>query len=169
MTTLCFVFGRTQAAPSLFLYGFRKNRDFAGISLGSERFLREEEQRQQEGCSSRITRSISGHKYRSSSNPRCFPALEKGWQGNPPEISVVVSRPVFSKNASFVTVVMSRNFGTCGQCFFKTSIGKSAHSHWHTVVNPAASAARSIPPIPENRLKCVKAFIPSPPRLTGSS
>ena len=47
MTTLCFVFGRTQSAPSLFLYGFRKNRDFAGISLGSERFLREEEQRQQ--------------------------------------------------------------------------------------------------------------------------
>ncbi len=47
MTTLCFVFGRTQAAPSLFLYGFRKNRDFAGISLGSERFLGEEEQRQQ--------------------------------------------------------------------------------------------------------------------------
>ena len=47
MTTLCFVFGRTQSAPSLFLYGFRKNRDFAGISLGSERFLGEEEQRQQ--------------------------------------------------------------------------------------------------------------------------
>ena len=47
MKTLCFVFGRTQAAPSLFLYGFRKNRDFAGISLGSERFLGEEEQRQQ--------------------------------------------------------------------------------------------------------------------------
>lgn len=47
MTTLCFVFGRTQAAPSLFLCGFRKNRDFAGISLGSERFLGEEEQRQQ--------------------------------------------------------------------------------------------------------------------------
>ena len=47
MTTLCFVFGRTQAAPSLFLCGFRKNRDFAGISLGAERFLREEEQRQQ--------------------------------------------------------------------------------------------------------------------------
>lgn len=47
MTTLCFVFGRTQAAPSLFLCGFRENRDFAGISLGSERFLGEEEQRQQ--------------------------------------------------------------------------------------------------------------------------
>ena len=47
MTTLCFVFGRTQAAPSLFLCGFRKNRDFAGISLGSERFLGEEEQIQQ--------------------------------------------------------------------------------------------------------------------------
>mgnify|MGYP006874958587 FL=1 len=47
MTTLCFVFGRTQAAPSLFLCSFRKNRDFAGISLGSERFLGEEEQRQQ--------------------------------------------------------------------------------------------------------------------------
>ncbi len=46
MTTLCFVFGRTQAAPS-FLYGFQKKRDFAGISLGSERFLGEEEQRQQ--------------------------------------------------------------------------------------------------------------------------
>lgn len=45
--TLCFVFGRTQSAPSLFLYGFRKNRDFAGISLGAERFLGEEEQRQQ--------------------------------------------------------------------------------------------------------------------------
>ena len=38
MTTLCFVFGRTQAAPSLFLCGFRKNGDFAGISLGAERF-----------------------------------------------------------------------------------------------------------------------------------
>ncbi len=48
MTTLCFVFlGGAQAAPSLFLCGFRKNRDFAGISLGSERFLGEEEQRQQ--------------------------------------------------------------------------------------------------------------------------
>lgn len=47
MTTLCFVFGRTQSASSLFLCGFRKNRDFAGISLGAERFLREEEQRQQ--------------------------------------------------------------------------------------------------------------------------
>jgi hypothetical protein len=47
MTTLCFVFGRTQVAPSLFLFGFWKNRNFAGISLGSERFLGEEEQRQQ--------------------------------------------------------------------------------------------------------------------------
>ena len=34
MTTLCFAFGRTQTAPSLFLCGFRKNWDFAGISLG---------------------------------------------------------------------------------------------------------------------------------------
>ena len=33
--------------PLFFCTGFRKNRDFAGISLGSERFLREEEQRQQ--------------------------------------------------------------------------------------------------------------------------
>lgn len=47
MTTLCFVFGRMQAAPSLFLCGFRKNRDFVDISLGSERFLVEEEQKQQ--------------------------------------------------------------------------------------------------------------------------
>ena len=47
MTTLCFVLGGRKAAPSLFLCGFQKNRDFAGISLGSERFLREEEQRQQ--------------------------------------------------------------------------------------------------------------------------
>lgn len=47
MTTLCFVFGRTQSAPSLFFVWFSENRDFAGISLGSERFLGEEEQRQQ--------------------------------------------------------------------------------------------------------------------------
>ena len=33
--------------PLFFLCVFRKNRDFAGISLGSERFLGEEEQRQQ--------------------------------------------------------------------------------------------------------------------------
>ena len=39
--------GGRKAAPSLFLCGFRKNQDFAGISLGSERFLGEEEQRQQ--------------------------------------------------------------------------------------------------------------------------
>ena len=47
MTTLCFVFGRTQGCALSFLCVFRKNRDFAGISLGSERFLGEEEQRQQ--------------------------------------------------------------------------------------------------------------------------
>ena len=35
----------------------------------------------QEGCSSRITRSISGHRNRASSFPRCFPATENGWQG----------------------------------------------------------------------------------------
>ncbi len=34
-------------------------------------------------------------------------------------------------------------------------MGKSAHSHWQTVSNPAASAARSRPPIPENRLTWV--------------
>ena len=48
MTTLCFVFGRTQGcALSFFFAVFRTTRDFAGISLGSERFLGEEEQRQQ--------------------------------------------------------------------------------------------------------------------------
>ena len=31
-----------------------------------------------------------------------------------------VSSPVFSKNASFVNVVMSRNFGTSGQCRSRT-------------------------------------------------
>ena len=47
MTTLCFVFGRTQSCALSFFCGFRENGDFAGISLGSERFLGEEEQRQQ--------------------------------------------------------------------------------------------------------------------------
>lgn len=45
MITLCFVFGRTQAVP--FFVRFSKNSDFAGNSLGSERFLGEEEQIQQ--------------------------------------------------------------------------------------------------------------------------
>ena len=47
MTTLCFVFGRTQGCALSFFAVFRTNRDFAGISLGLERFLGEEEQRQQ--------------------------------------------------------------------------------------------------------------------------
>ena len=38
-------------------------------------------------------------------------------RGKPPERTVTVSSPVFSKNASFVKVVISRNFGTSGQCF----------------------------------------------------
>ena len=46
--------------------------------------------------------------------------MEKGWQGKPPERTVTVSSPVFSKNASFVKVVISRNFGTSGQCFSRT-------------------------------------------------
>ena len=49
-----------------------------------------------------------------------FPAVEKGWQGNPPEMMVTVSSPVFSKNASFVKVVISRNLGTSGQCASRT-------------------------------------------------
>ena len=53
---------------------------------------------------------------------RC-PAVEKGWQGKPPERMVTVSSPVFSKNASFVKVVISRNFGTSGQCFSRTDRG----------------------------------------------
>jgi hypothetical protein len=47
--------------------------------------------------------------------------VEKGWQGKPPEMTVTVSSPVFSKNASFVKVVISLNFGTSGQCFSKTA------------------------------------------------
>ena len=47
MTTLCFVFGRTQGCALSFFVRFSENRDFAGISLGVERFLGEEEQRQQ--------------------------------------------------------------------------------------------------------------------------
>ena len=68
------------------------------------------------GRSSVITLHISGHRKRSSAKPFRFPAVEKGWQGKPPEMMVTVSSPVFSKNASFVNVVMSRNFGTSGQC-----------------------------------------------------
>ena len=49
-----------------------------------------------------------------------FPAVEKGWQGKPPEMMVTVSSPVFSKNASFVSVVISRNLGTSGQCASRT-------------------------------------------------
>jgi len=36
-----------ELRPLFFCAVFGKNRDFAGISLGSERFLGEEEQRQQ--------------------------------------------------------------------------------------------------------------------------
>ena len=63
--------------------------------------------------------------------------------------------PVFSKNASFVKVVISRNLGTSGHRAERTECGKSAHSHWQTVSNPAASAARSRLPMPENRLRWV--------------
>ena len=67
-----------------------------------------------------ITRHISGHRQRSSAKPLRCPAVEKGWQGKPPERMVTVSSPVFSKNVSFVKVVISRNFGTSGQCFSGT-------------------------------------------------
>jgi hypothetical protein len=46
--------------------------------------------------------------------------VEKGWQGKPPDKMVTVSSPVFSKNASFVNVVISRNLGTFGQCASRT-------------------------------------------------
>lgn len=42
-----------------------------------------------------------------SENPCFGPIAENGWQGNPPEIRVIVSCPVFSIKASFVTVVIS--------------------------------------------------------------
>lgn len=74
-------------------------------------------------------------------------------------MTVTVSSPVFSKNASFVKVVISRNLGTSGQRFSNTEYGKSAHSHWQTVWKPAASAARSRPPMPENRLTWVRFFV----------
>ena len=110
------------------------------------------------GLISEITLTISGQRYRASANPFCRPADENGWHGKPPDMSVTVFRPVFSKNPSFVKVVISRKRGTAGHRFSKTEVGKSAHSHWHTVSKPAASAAKSIPPMPENRLKCVKLF-----------
>ena len=80
-------------------------------------------------------------------------------------MTVTVSSPVFSKNASFVKVVISRNLGTSGHRAERTECGKSAHSHWQTVSNPAASAARSRPPMPENRLTWVSwfAILYSPP------
>ena len=59
---------------------------------------------------------------------------------------------------SFVRSCMSLKRGTSGQCFSSTAVGYSAHSHWQTVVKPAASAAMSMPPIPVNRLKCVNGF-----------
>ena len=74
-------------------------------------------------------------------------------------MTVTVSSPVFSKNASFVNVVISRNLGTSGHRAERTECGKSAHSHWQTVLNPAASAARSRPPMPENRLTWVNVVL----------
>ena len=68
---------------------------------------------------------------------------------------VTFSCPVAFINSSFVKSLMSRNLGTFFHCLFKIFNGYSAFSHCATVSKPAASAAKSIPPIPVNKLRCV--------------
>lgn len=84
---------------------------------------------------------------RSPASPRRFPAMERSWQGNPPQIrSTVFDSCVFAP--IFLTSVCSSE---CGKCRRKTFCAFLSISHTATLCIPAFSKARSNPPMPENR------------------
>ena len=106
----------------------------------------------QAGSTSRIIRSISGQRSRSSPLPLRSPATLYGWQGNPP---VRTSADIPSDcSCSPLSSFMSRYTGLPGQCFLKTLLQKSSFSQNATVSIPDHCAARANPPIPEKRSRC---------------
>lgn len=95
----------------------------------------------------RTTLNIAGHKWRSSPCPPRFPARLNGWHGYPPCSNSILGNSLVSM------VRTSSKILTSGQCLRSTFWQKSSRSQKATVLNPAHSAARSSPPIPENKLK----------------
>ena len=89
----------------------------------------------QEGCSSPDHAEHSGHNTVRPQILFCFPARKRAGRGIPG--IVWCSRCFFKK--CLLCHCGCRNFGNCRQCFFKTSIGKTAHLTGIRRLNPAAS------------------------------
>jgi len=83
---------------------------------------------------------------RASSNPRLRPATLKAWHGNPAHSKSISGK---SEGSSFVA---SSYNGMSGNCRAYTDLAWSSISHAPVNVWPRLRAARSNPPIPENRL-----------------
>ena len=94
---------------------------------------------------------------RAPERPARFPATDKSWQGEPPQM---ISTGGSSAPWSFVispTWIMSGN-----RCLV-TSMGKASISLAHTGMIPLWTAAKGNPPIPSNKLPRVSVLIWPPP------
>ena len=112
----------------------------------------------QRGCSSPISRPISGQRSRSSSAPRCFPAWDQGWHGKPPTMMSTLPSP------SVGMVRTSSKIGTSGQCLRRTAWQNWSRSQNATVrKGPADSSPRLNPPIPLKRSRTLSFFLCSSP------
>ena len=113
----------------------------------------------QRGEASRITLSISGHRWRSSSFPRRFPALLYGWHGNPPEITSTDPRQAVPSKSRMSLYILAS-----GKFFFRIFWQNGFHSTWNKLYHPANSAAKSKPPMPEKSDPCfIKIDLPITP------
>ena len=89
-------------------------------------------------------------------------AVERSWQGEPPQIMSTGGSSAPS------SLVMSPTWIMSGKCFLVTWMGNASISLAQTGVIPLRAAAKGKPPIPSNRLPMVSVFsfriICSPPR-----
>lgn len=77
--------------------------------------------------------------------PRRFPATDRSWQGNPPQM-----RSGRTSKVVFVIFLTSFILFTSGQWRRRTALACGSISHWPMQFIPARSNPRSKPPIPEN-------------------
>ena len=93
---------------------------------------------------------------RSPVNPLRFPAELKSWHGNPADHRVAFCHA--SPVRSVLMDVMSPRFFKCGHLAARTADWYPAFSHIATVVHPADSSPRSMPPTPLNVEKWLRLF-----------
>lgn len=100
--------------------------------------------------SSRMMRTASPNSpEREPASPARLPAVDRSWHGEPK--TTTSGRTPSASNWRAVTSRTSSYSGTPGQCRARTRRACGSISHSPTVVAPAASNPRSIPPAPENR------------------